>query len=160
MNRRLLSTLTVAAAWMAFNSAPAWTQSTPETSKNQTKQGERTGEEKMEARGTQDPGRMEKERKKGEVEMEARGAQKPGRMEKSGAGGTEIKQSVGARWTKEEVKKAQEALKNRGHDPGSIDGVMGPQTVKAIKGFQSANGLKETGRLDAQTAEKLAASSK
>ena len=154
MNRRLLSTLTVAAAWMAFNSAPAWTQS----SKN--KQGERTGEEKMEARGAQEPGRMEKERKKGEVEMEARGAQKPGRMEKSGAGGTETKQSVGARWTKEEVKKAQEALKNKGHDPGSIDGVMGPQTVKAIKGFQSANGLKETGKLDTQTAGKLAASSK
>lgn len=158
MNRRLLSTLTVAAAWMAFNSAPVWTQSTPESSKD--KQGERTGEEKMEARGAQEPGRMEKERKKGEVEMEARGAQKPGRMEKSGAEGTETKQSVGARWTKEEVKKAQEALKNKGHDPGSIDGVMGPQTVKAIKGFQSANGLKETGRLDAQTAEKLAASSK
>ncbi len=47
---------------------------------------------------------------------------------------------------------------NKGHNPGSIDGIMGPQTRAAIKAFQGANGLKQTGRLDAQTAEKLAAS--
>lgn len=156
MNRRLLSTLTVATAWMAFNSAPAWTQSTPESSKNPTKQGERTGEEKMEARGAQEPGRME--RKKGEEEMEARGAQKPGRMGRSGVEGMQNQGSE--RWSKQDITKAQEALMKKGHNPGSIDGIMGPQTRAAIKAFQSANGLKETGRLDAQTAEKLAASSK
>ena len=95
------------------------------------------------------------ERKKGEEEMEARGAQKPGRMEKSGAESTGAKESRGEKWAMQDVKKVQEALKDKGHDPGSIDGAMGPQTVKAIKAFQNANGIKETGRLDAETAEKL-----
>lgn len=156
MQKRLLSTLTVATAWIVFNSAPAWTQSTPESSKNQTKQGERTGEEKMEARGTQEPGRME--RKKGEEEMEARGAQKPGRMGRSGAEGTQ--NQGGERWSKQDITKAQEALMKKGHNPGSIDGIMGPQTRKAIRAFQGANGLEQSGRLDPETADKLAVSGK
>ncbi|MGH7794311.1 MAG: peptidoglycan-binding domain-containing protein [Candidatus Binatia bacterium] len=108
----------------------------------------------MEARGAQKPGQME--RKKGEEEMEARGAQKPGRMGRRGAAGME--NQGGERWSKQDITKAQEALMNKGHNPGSIDGIMGPQTRAAIKAFQGANGLKQTGRLDAQTAEKLAAS--
>jgi len=107
----------------------------------------------MEARDAQEPAQTE--RKKGEVEMEARGAQKPGRMEKSGAENAGDKQGDREKWAMQDVKKAQEALKNTGHDPGSMDGVMGPRTRQAIRGFQNANGLKETGRLDAETAKKL-----
>jgi peptidoglycan hydrolase-like protein with peptidoglycan-binding domain len=55
----------------------------------------------------------------------------------------------------EDVKQAQEALKSKGHDPGPIDGKMGPQTRQAIKAFQGSNNLKETGTLDAETAKKL-----
>jgi len=104
----------------------------------------------MKAEGTQKAGQTE--RKKGEEEMEARGAQKPGRMGKSGAESTA---SQGERWAMQDVKKTQEALKNKGHDPGSIDGVMGPQTHRALRAFQNASGLKETGRLDSETATKL-----
>ncbi|MEX0805411.1 MAG: peptidoglycan-binding domain-containing protein [Candidatus Binatia bacterium] len=107
----------------------------------------------MEARGAQKPGQME--RKKGEEEMEARGAQKPGRMGKSGAEGMAAKESQGERWAMQDVKKAQEALKDKGHNPGSMDGVIGPQTRQAIRAFQNANGLKVTGRLDTETADKL-----
>jgi peptidoglycan hydrolase-like protein with peptidoglycan-binding domain len=32
---------------------------------------------------------------------------------------------------------------------------MGPKTQAALKAFQKASGLKETGKLDDQTAEKL-----
>jgi Putative peptidoglycan binding domain len=155
--KRLFSSVILAGVWIAFSVAPIWTQTTPAPGKDQTKmkegKGERTGEEKMEARGAQEPGRME--RKKGEQEMEARGAQKPGRMEKSGAEAMEAKEGQGERWATQDVKKAQEALKNKGHDPGSMDGVIGPQTRQALKAFQSANGLKGTGRLDPETAEKL-----
>jgi peptidoglycan hydrolase-like protein with peptidoglycan-binding domain len=36
-----------------------------------------------------------------------------------------------------------------------MDGVLGPQTSAAIRAFQNASGLKETGRLDPETAKKL-----
>ena len=55
----------------------------------------------------------------------------------------------------ENVKKAQEALKDKGQDAGPIDGVMGPKTRAAIKAYQSANKMKPTGRLDAETAKSL-----
>ncbi len=56
---------------------------------------------------------------------------------------------------REQVRAAQQALKDKGHDPGSIDGVMGPKTQSALKDYQKAQGLKETGRLDAETMAKL-----
>ena len=56
---------------------------------------------------------------------------------------------------RDEIRKLQEALKADGEDPGSIDGFMGKKTRAALKAFQKANGLKASGRLDDQTAEKL-----
>jgi len=53
------------------------------------------------------------------------------------------------------VKEAQQALKDKGYDPGPVDGVMGMKTKEALKSFQSASNLQATGTIDAQTAEKL-----
>jgi peptidoglycan hydrolase-like protein with peptidoglycan-binding domain len=58
-----------------------------------------------------------------------------------------------------DVKQAQQALKDKGHDPGPIDGVMGSRTKEAIKSFQSASNLQVTGTLDAETSQKLGISS-
>jgi hypothetical protein len=55
----------------------------------------------------------------------------------------------------QDVRQAQEALKDQGHDPGPIDGVLGSQTRQALRAFQSKNGLKQTGVLDAETKQKL-----
>jgi Putative peptidoglycan binding domain len=55
----------------------------------------------------------------------------------------------------QDIRQAQEALKSQGLDPGPIDGVMGPQTRQALRAFQSSNGLKQTGMLDAETKQKL-----
>jgi localization factor PodJL len=52
-------------------------------------------------------------------------------------------------------REVQEALKAKGNDPGPIDGRMGPKTRAALKAFQETNGLKATGQLDNETAEKL-----
>ena len=49
------------------------------------------------------------------------------------------------------VSKKQTALKTAGFDPGPIDGVIGKKTREALRGFQKANNLKETGRLDKAT---------
>jgi peptidoglycan hydrolase-like protein with peptidoglycan-binding domain len=50
---------------------------------------------------------------------------------------------------------AQQALKDKGHDPGTIDGQMGPRTRAALADYQKAEGLKQTGRLDDETRTKL-----
>ena len=55
----------------------------------------------------------------------------------------------------EQVRAVQQALKDKGHDPGDIDGKMGPKTQAALRDYQSKEGLKATGRLDAETMAKL-----
>ena len=54
-----------------------------------------------------------------------------------------------------DVERAQKALKQMGHDPGPVDGVMGAQTSAALKAYQKKQGLSVTGQLDAATAAKL-----
>ncbi|HIR98831.1 MAG TPA: spore cortex-lytic enzyme [Candidatus Coproplasma avistercoris] len=44
-----------------------------------------------------------------------------------------------------EVKEVQRRLKNWGYYSGSVDGIYGPATVKAVKYFQSRNGLSADG---------------
>lgn len=56
--------------------------------------------------------------------------------------------------TSEDIKKAQEALKAQGLNPGT-DGKMDAQTQQALRQFQQANDLPVTGVLDEKTAEKL-----
>jgi pentapeptide MXKDX repeat protein len=60
----------------------------------------------------------------------------------------------------ERIKAAQQALKDKGADPGAIDGVMGPKTQAAVRDFQSKEGLKATGRLDPETMSKLGVQAK
>ena len=52
-------------------------------------------------------------------------------------------------------KKVQSALKKAGLYNGSVDGKIGTRTKKAIKEFQSANGLKPDGVVGKETWEKL-----
>jgi peptidoglycan hydrolase-like protein with peptidoglycan-binding domain len=50
-----------------------------------------------------------------------------------------------------DVKQAQQALKDKGFDPGAIDGQMGPKTEAALKQFQTQQKLTDSGQLDSQT---------
>ncbi|HEY7519151.1 MAG TPA: peptidoglycan-binding domain-containing protein [Methylomirabilota bacterium] len=60
----------------------------------------------------------------------------------------------------EQVKAVQQALKDKGHDPGEVDGKMGPKTQQALRDYQQKEGLKATGRLDTETAAKLGVQAK
>src|SRR5207249_5948911 len=53
-----------------------------------------------------------------------------------------------------EVERVQNTLKQMGHDPGPIDGVMGAHTRDALRAYQKKNGLDATGRLDDATLAK------
>jgi peptidoglycan hydrolase-like protein with peptidoglycan-binding domain len=53
------------------------------------------------------------------------------------------------------VRMAQQALQEKGYNPGPIDGVMGSKTRAALKEFQRKEGLEANGRLDMTTMSRL-----
>jgi hypothetical protein len=56
------------------------------------------------------------------------------------------------------VRSVQESLNARGYNAGPADGQWGPNTESALREFQQANGLAQTGRMDSQTLSKLGVS--
>lgn len=54
-----------------------------------------------------------------------------------------------------QVTSMQQALKDKGFDPGPVDGIEGPQTVSALKRYQKSENVTMTGKLDPDTAVKL-----
>jgi peptidoglycan hydrolase-like protein with peptidoglycan-binding domain len=55
----------------------------------------------------------------------------------------------------EPVRQAQQALKDKGFDPGPIDGKYGPQTREAVRNYQKQNNIVANGRLGGDTYESL-----
>ncbi len=53
------------------------------------------------------------------------------------------------------VRQAQMDLQRAGFAPGPIDGVWGSQTARAVREFQQAHNLPQTGRLDSTTMQAL-----
>src|SRR3954447_328661 len=60
-----------------------------------------------------------------------------------------------ARKGSDDVRQAQQALMDKGMNPGPIDGKMGPKTKAAISEYQTKENIKVTGRLDRETKAKL-----
>ena len=58
----------------------------------------------------------------------------------------------------DQIKRAQEALKAKGMNPGTISGANDPTTQQAVRDFQKANNLPVTGVLDPNTLDKLGVS--
>jgi TolA-binding protein len=56
---------------------------------------------------------------------------------------------------KAKKKEIEQALRDKGFEPGSIDGVIDAQTQSAISQFQHDNNLPATGTVDEQTAKQL-----
>ena len=70
----------------------------------------------------------------------------------AGLGRSEVAQAAGYNPV---TQQAQSKLAALGLDPGTLDGVAGNATKKAVQAFQQQSGLPETGVLDAATLEKL-----
>ena len=73
----------------------------------------------------------------------------------SARGGMSGQRTAGQQLSKDKVKEIQEALKDKGNDPGQIDGIMGPKTQQALRAFQKSENLQVTGRVDEKTASAL-----
>jgi len=57
--------------------------------------------------------------------------------------------------SKDEIRQAQEQLRNQRLYSGEIDGILGPETKQALHQFQQKNGLNQTATLDQPTMDKL-----
>jgi len=55
------------------------------------------------------------------------------------------------------VRTAQQALADKGYNPGPVDGLMGPKTRAAVQEFQRKEGLEASGQLDMKTMSRLGA---
>jgi hypothetical protein len=71
-----------------------------------------------------------------------------------GAGGSEAS-SATLRVTPDTVKQIQSSLQAQGMYNGPIDGVMGPQTQRAVAAYQQKQGLPQTAVLDLRTVQSL-----
>lgn len=55
----------------------------------------------------------------------------------------------------QDIQDVQKVLKEKGFDPGPVDGKMGPKTRAAIREFQKSHQLNPTGTLDQETQQAL-----
>jgi peptidoglycan hydrolase-like protein with peptidoglycan-binding domain len=66
-----------------------------------------------------------------------------------------VSKEVPAAGNRNDVKRIQQILRDKGHYRGEVDGVFGLRTWASIRGFQKAENLPVTGQLDTRTAAKL-----
>ena len=94
----------------------------------------------------------------GSADPSTRGSSSTDTSTRAGSmGSSSVGSSSAARgqWSREDVKSVQEALMGKGHNPGPIDGVMGRQTQQALREFQRAQNIQQSGQLDSNTANAL-----
>lgn len=53
------------------------------------------------------------------------------------------------------VLEVQRLLDEQGYDPGAVDGIFGDRTARAIRSYQSNNGLPVTGKVSANLLQRL-----
>lgn len=84
--------------------------------------------------------------------MDSFGYVKKGKKEsKTPTGSIQTQKPLG----KEEILRAQKLLDQKGYQVGEIDGIMGPQTRRAIRSFQKSEGLPEDGLITLALLERL-----
>jgi hypothetical protein len=170
MNNKMTTAACALAMGLAWAAAPAMAQTTPQDKADQKAQ-------KIEQKGDQKADKLEQKADQTRAEADkkadkarAEGTDKPaeGKMERAWDKtkattkemGHKAKDAVTPDKTKAEaavdVRGSQQALRDKGFDPGPIDGVTGPRTTAAVRDFQSKEGLVATGQLDADTRARLA----
>lgn len=73
----------------------------------------------------------------------------------SGSGMTGTQSSPALSMNQEDIRALQQALNDKGHSVGSVDGIWGPSTQNALRSFQSSQGMTASGNPDSQTLQAL-----
>jgi Putative peptidoglycan binding domain len=152
--------LALGIAWVA---APAIAQeTTKEKAEKKADKIEQKGEQKAEETKAKAEEKADKVRSKAaEGKSDTVGGKMENAWDKTKAKTKEMKDKVVGKSGADragangDVRSAQMALKEKGFDPGPIDGVMGPRTKAAVKEFQQKENLTATGQLDADTRSHL-----
>jgi peptidoglycan hydrolase-like protein with peptidoglycan-binding domain len=55
-----------------------------------------------------------------------------------------------------QIRELQKILTEKGYNAGTVDGIIGPNTQQALRGFQESQGLAATGKPDQDTLQALA----
>jgi peptidoglycan hydrolase-like protein with peptidoglycan-binding domain len=164
---RTFTTATCAVALaLAWGLAPASAQTAPSAEKK-ADQIEKKAEQKadqVEDKAKQDAKQIRKEGDRTADQVRGKNGDTAGNKmdrawEKTKATARDAKDKVtgNGQAASGDVRSAQMALRDKGHNPGPIDGVMGPRTSAAIKDYQQKENLSVTGQLDAETRAKLMA---
>jgi Putative peptidoglycan binding domain len=142
---KVLTTVCVLAIGLAWSGAPAIAQESTKGKveetwdKTKAKTGEAWDKTKAKTEETWDKTKSKTKEMTGKVKDKLSGAK--------------------ASASSDEIRAAQQALQDKGFNPGAVDGRMGAQTKTALKEFQQKNNLTVTGTLDADTRDRLLASS-
>jgi hypothetical protein len=152
---------------LAWGLAPAAAQTTSAGTEQKADQIEKKAEQKADQIEKQADQKADQVRKEGDrAADQARGKNGQGESagdkldrawDKTKATARDAKDEVTGRdgAASADVREAQVALKEKGFDPGPIDGIMGPRTSAAVREFQDKENLRVTGQLDAETRAKL-----
>jgi peptidoglycan hydrolase-like protein with peptidoglycan-binding domain len=76
-------------------------------------------------------------------------------LPRNATGSDSNQEGVGAFVIKNEIKKMQETLRNKGHYSGKVDGAFGLRTRASIRAYQKAENFPITGQVDSRTADGL-----
>jgi peptidoglycan hydrolase-like protein with peptidoglycan-binding domain len=124
-------------------------------------------EKKQDSQGAQSPSSTTQEQKPGSSAMDSAsgttsGSAASGASSPSASGDKQPRSASAGGQSQaggdEKIKQVQQKLKDQGHDAGPVDGIMGPKTQAALKEFQSAKSLKQSGQLDRETMAALGVS--
>jgi hypothetical protein len=141
--------------------AETWDKTKEKTSEAWDKTKEKTVETKDKVKAKVSGNKKESAEDKAEAARKADGKDTVGAkvdrgVDKTKAKARETKDKVAAQTeSSADIRQAQTALKEKGHDPGAIDGIHGPRTSAALRSYQKAENIKVTGRLDADTKSHL-----
>jgi len=163
--KKMMTAACALALGIAWAAAPAMAQdTTKEKAEKKADQIEQKGEQKAEETKAKADAKADKVRANAEGKTDTMGDKMDRAWDKTKAKTREAKDKVTGKLSgdghaaKGDVRNVQQALRDRGFDPGPIDGVKGPRTTAAVKEFQQKENLNVTGSLDAETNARLTSS--